>query len=319
MHNDVSRLSRRSVLSGAVAGAAGLALARGQARAADADATRLVDSNVSLFQWPFRRLRGDDPAALAMQLDRLGVSEAWAGSFEALLHRDIDGVNRRLAEAWAGSFEALLHRDIDGVNRRLARACREAGRGRLVPMGAVNPMLPDWEEDLRRCAELYAMPGIRLHPNYHGYGLEDRKFHRLLELATRRGLLVQLSVAMEDARTQHPLVRVPEVDLKPLPALLKTMKDAKVQLLNWRPRPADLEALGAVDGLHVDIARVEDTAGVARLLRALPAGRVLFGSHAPFLIQEAAMIRCWEGDLTGEELDALCHANADRLLERRPR
>jgi len=255
----------------------------------------LIDVNVNLSRWPLRRLRGDDTSALVAMLRRRGV-----------------------VQAWVGSFDGLLHKDIASVNARLADECRRHGRGLLLPFGSINPKLPDWEEELRRCAEERRMPGIRLHPNYHGYKLDDPDFARLLRLAAARRLIVQLAVVMEDERMMHPLLRVEPVDTDPLINLVKQTPGLRLMLLNAlrtvRDRPlADLIAAGEV---YVEISMLEGVGGLANLLAQVPMSRVLFGSHAPLFYFESALLKLKESPLSEEQLRAIRSGNAQRFLNR---
>ena len=303
-------LGRRDLLKGAVLGAAGavayaaetVAAENGTVQSCPNDAAngpqvsprpwQIIDANVHLFQWPFRRLQYDTVDGLAAKLKALHIKQAWAGSYEGLLHRDLDGVNTRLAEA-----------------------CRRAPTGLLVPFGSVNPVLPDWQEDLRRCHEKLAMPGIRLHPNYHGYTLRDERFEEILVMAAERGLRIQLVVAMEDTRTQHPQLQVPDVDLEPLADVISRVPTAKLMLLNFRPAGTVLERLAATRGDWFDTARIESTDGIATWMRRAVRDRFVFGSHAPLLVYEAALIKVYEAELAEAEVSDLLEHNASRFLQ----
>lgn len=283
-------MNRRDVLGLAVtAGAASTILPTARSENGSQPRFRIVDSNVSLFRWPFRRLPLDEADLLVKKLRSLGI-----------------------VKAWAGSFEGLLHRDVAGVNRRLAEACRQ--HPELIPIGSVNPELPCWENDLRLCISEHSMPGIRLHPNYHGYTLDDPRFSRLLKLATEAGVIVQIASAMEDVRTQHPTVRVEDVDLSPLPQIVAAIPKVRVQILNHRLRSPLLDEMVKTPGVFFDTARVDSTDGVPRLVKSAP-GRVLFGTHAPFLIPEATLIRVHESATLDEAgLQDVLGGNADRLM-----
>jgi len=253
----------------------------------------MIDTNIHLSRWPTRRLPHDSTAPLVDKLRRAGIEQAWAGSFDGLLHKDIGAVNGRLAQECAG------HADL------------------LIPFGSVNPTLPDWQDDLRRCREEYHMPGIRLHPNYHGYKLEDPRFAELLDLAERHGLIVQLALKMEDERTQHPLLRVePVVDTRPLSQLLPGRDRLRLVLLNsLRDLRADaLGQLAQAGHAYFEISMLEGVAGIEKLLQAVPLDRVLLGSHFPFFYLESALLKVHESELAQFQIAAITHDNARRLL-----
>ena len=160
------------------------------------------------------------------------------------------------------------------------------------------------------------MPGIRLHPNYHGYKLDDPAFARLLDLARERGLIVQLAVSMEDERTQHPLMRAPHVDVAPLVALIASRSNLRIVLLNWSRgvSSALLPKLSAAGSVYFDIATLEGVGGVANLLEQVPLDRVVFGSHAPFFYLESAVLKLKESALSEAQAAAIQAGNARRLL-----
>lgn len=252
----------------------------------------ITDTNIHLSRWPFRRLPGDDTASLVARLRA-----------------------RNVARAWAASFDALLHEDIGGVNARLAEECRSAPDF-LIPFGTVNLRLPDWREDVRRCAEDYSMPGLRLVPGYQGYDLAHPDVPELFGMAARRKLLIQLVVKMEDERTQNPLVQVKPLDLRLLPDLAASASGLRLQILNYRPTGDFSEAvrLARAGQVYFDTGMVESANGLRKLLDAIPLERVLFGSHSPFFYFESNALKIRESDLSEAEAEAVLSGNAEELL-----
>jgi predicted TIM-barrel fold metal-dependent hydrolase len=284
-----------------VAALASTAAQAGEPAVSEGSGPDIIDSNIHLFDWPFRKLKYAQTDALVVKLRK-----------------------HRITRAWAGSFEAVLHTQFDAANRRLAEECKSRGDGMLVPIGTVNPGGPDWEEDLRRCHEAYKMPGMRLFPAYHNYGLDQADFVRFVAEAAKRKMLVQIVLRMEDERCHHPALVIGAVDVGPLVEVLKKVPEAKVQLIN---APGSLlgRHLGPLvreTGVMFDIAATEANGGIGRLMEgklhnhqgAVPIERLVFGSYAPFFPCESALMKLFESPLTLEQLDKLMHANARTLI-----
>jgi uncharacterized protein len=173
-----------------------------------------------------------------------------------------------------------------------------------------------WEEDLRLCHETHQFRGIRLHPGYHGYKLAEPSFARLLALAAGRGLLVQVVVAMEDERTQHPVLRAPAVDLRPLETLVGTVANLRLVILSaFRTLSVEgAERLAAAGKVYFDIATLEKVDRIATLVERVGADRVVFGSHFPLFYIESAALKLRETKLSAEVVTQIARGNAQQLL-----
>lgn len=306
----MSKLTRRRFLKGTLLpialGMLPQAALQGEGLESGADAPpNIIDTNVHVFDWPFRKLKYAGAKALVAKLRK-----------------------HRITQAWAGSFEGLLHKNLDGVNARLAEECQANGAGMLIPFGTVNPALPDWEEDVRRCQEKYRMLGIRLYPSYHNYTLQKPEVARLLQLAQERGLIVQIAVRLEDPRVQLAVTRTPSVDVGGLPELLTGLKNLKLQLLNAYNATESLRNQAGRRVIEqtqvlIDISHIEGQGQVGKMIAGeretnrppLAVERIVFGSHAPFFPCESAVFKLFESPLGRPELEKIMHGTATRFLK----
>lgn len=266
------------------------------------DAPFITDTNVNLFQWPFRRLAYSQTDLLISKLKK-----------------------HRINKAWAGSYEALFHKDLAGANLRLADECRKYGDGMLVPFGTVNVGWPGWEEDLRRCHEQYNMPGIRIYPGYQAFDFDHPDFSRFLQIIADRKLILQIACDMEDSRVHHPVIEIRDISMNLLPELANAIPEIKIQLLYWnhKIRGSLLERFITDTTVVLDTTRIETNGGVGRLIEGdpwsgsatpLPVNRLLFGSHMPYFPVEANILKLFESSLSLNQLKAIMNENANQLL-----
>jgi uncharacterized protein len=253
----------------------------------------VIDVNVSLSRWPNRRLPLDETSKLATALKQNGVTQAWAGTFDGLLHNDLAAANKWLADQ-CGSVDEQL----------------------MLPIGAINLSLPAWEDDVRRCHELHGMKGVRILPGYHDYTLEDARFRQLLSSLFDKKMLLQIAVRQEDPRMQHRLLMTKDVELKPLLPMLSDFSKLPIVLLNAVSSSAvELHGqLAAAGKVYFDIATLEGLAGLERQAQSVPAERLLFGSHSPFFTFDSAKLKLLESELPAQSREQITHLNAVKIL-----
>jgi predicted TIM-barrel fold metal-dependent hydrolase len=162
------------------------------------------------------------------------------------------------------------------------------------------------------------MPGIRLHPNYHGYALEDPRFAQLLESAAMRGLFVQL-VTQLDA-TPRPLLtpRARQVDLTPLPKILESLQSLRLLIANLVP--TQMEPVAALDShtrACLEFSETTDVKTLRQTIKRVPAERLVYGSCAPLHGHALRQNTLQQLDLSTTQLKAVRSGNAEQLRSKR--
>lgn len=258
----------------------------------------LIDSNAYVGHWPFRQLKDNNCKGLLERMDKFGIDLSLVSNLNGVFYKNTQHANEEL-------YEEIRS------NKKYEK--------RFLPFAVINPIYNGWKDDLEICTKKLGMKGIRLHPVYHGYDLDNPACVELVKMARDRGLVVALSLRIVDARPSSWLDVEKEWVLKDVTPIMKAVPDAKYLILNV----CNSTALGAEDlSLFKKADVIMDTSGrnisdLGKLISTFGKEKFAFGTHAPVLDYRTGLLRVEalrdkEADEKTKEL--LRSGNIKRLL-----
>jgi len=265
----------------------------------------IVETNAYIGHWPVRQLKYNTASGLLELMDQKKIDKAVVSSIHSIFYRNCHQGNVELAGEIKGRQD------------------------RLIPFATLNPNYPGWKSDLKQCVEELGMKGLRLHPYYHDYAMGDGKCRQLINAATEYGLPISVSIAMEDQRQRHWLIKLPQVGdsnltntqminaIKSSPEatfILLTMGYSGFSGYNYQrilqeTEPKEGKLFFAITNLPL----TPDEEG-AKQMREIGIKRVVFASQIPFKYPEVSFLRVESLPLTSEEKERIYSRNIMELL-----
>lgn len=255
-----------------------------------------VDVSTFVGTYPFRLVPGATADALLRQMDRL-----------------------RIAEAWVGHLAAPWHRDPRPANLELLRLVAPHAP-RLLPVPAVHPALPGWEEDLAGARDAGA-PAVRGYPCQQGIDPAGAEMRALVVAAAERRIPIILTDRFEDERQAHPLDVAPALPAAALRQLARLTPDARLLVTHV--------GRATVEEVHFGLA--PDEAGtllwefswiwgppeddLARLLDTVGDLRFTFGTGMPLRLGDGAVAKLDLLDAPADRVARLTSGNLRAWLK----
>jgi predicted TIM-barrel fold metal-dependent hydrolase len=254
----------------------------------------IIDVNAALGPYPFRRLPRHEAGELARQMDRSGIARA--------------------VVTWT---PAVFYRDTHRGNEELRAALAPHG-ARFVPVATINPAYAGWERDLGEAVETWKMKAVALWPEHHGYALNDARGRAALARIAALGVPVRLAQRLEDRRQRHAWDKAEDLTPAALIEAARAHPTLKFLLVNWLNLDgAKLAEAGLRGRVLIDFARLQVVfrKEVPRLIDALGAEAIAFGSHAPFDYVGPSLVKLENIQLTRPaDHEKIARGNAVRFL-----
>ena len=184
---------------------------------------------------------------------------------------------------------------------------------RIVPFGTIHPDFAEWEQEIERLKKA-GVKGIKFHPDYQGFFVDDKRMYPIYEKTAEEGLIALFHAGQDIA----------------FPDVVRNTPERFKKVLNDIP---ELCAVGAHMGGHLMFDEVsEHLAGkdfyidtsfahyvlgdeaFTSLIRKHGSEHVLFGSDSPWDDAGELSKTIDRLDLTTKEKEQIFYKNAQRLL-----
>jgi len=247
----------------------------------------LFDANVWFGNWPFQSFTINSPVKLAGHLEKEGISKALVASPESIFYPDPDQGN-----------EILFKRTEKYQD--------------LLPVPIVNPSLKNWDTMVGKYVKRN-ITAVKILPNYHCYQLSSPYAAECFAALAEYRILCVVQMRIEDERSQHPLCRIPGVDTDAVIDCAQRHSSINIAVSCAYFSEA-VVLVEKTENVYVDISFVETMDTIACLLSKIPASRILFGSHTPFLYTRSAVMKVETCEISESDREMIRCGNISRLL-----
>lgn len=185
---------------------------------------------------------------------------------------------------------------------------------RILAFGSVHPDAQDALDELSRIHAL-GFKGIKLHPDYQGFFIDDAHLFPIYEKCAQLGLIIVFHAGF-DALSPDVIHAVPEASAR-VAARFPSLTMVLAHLGGFR-RWDEVEQHLVGNNVYLDTAFIADEISdeqALRIIRRHGADKILLASDCPWHtpLQEVSMLR--RLPLTDSELALIFHQNAERLLQ----
>lgn len=205
---------------------------------------------------------------------------------------------------------------------RTALEIRDGARGEeaarvIIPLASVHPADPDFKAHLKAIADA-GIPGIKLHPYYQGFRLDDPAVFPFFAAVRDLGLIVTAHCGYDHGFLNVPMCCGPAE----IVALLAAVPGLGPRFVAAHLGGREGNPPGATDmlletGCLIDTACLEilqDDPDAIRVMETWPADRVVFGTDYPWNRQHRLVEWVKAHRPSAVEQEAIFRLNAERLL-----
>ena len=183
----------------------------------------------------------------------------------------------------------------------------------IIPFGSIHPLSEGWENELKRIKEL-GLKGIKFHPEYQEFYVDDEAMFPIYELAFELGLVIAFH-AGEDIGFAPPYHCTPER----LATLINRFKGGKIVAAHmggyqyWDEVEKHLVGKDIYFDTSYAVGIMDDRQA-KRIIENHGYTRILFGSDSPWKDQGWS-VQCIKNLCLGPEIEeAILYKNAVELL-----
>lgn len=188
----------------------------------------------------------------------------------------------------------------------------EINKGDIISFGSVFPESPDCLDELERIKSL-GLKGVKLHPDYQGFSVDDEKMKPIYQKISRLGLITVFHAGFDYG----------------FPPPYGATPDKMARALKWFSSPVIAAHWGGID---CEAGVLEHLSGkdiyfdtsfgygsmpkyfAQKIIDTHGADKILFGTDCPWHTAEMELKLLKTLEISSEDMEKITHLNAERLL-----